>query len=92
MKKLKFIRFHAIWCGPCKMFEKTFQKLKEEPGFENDIFLEYDVDNHPEEVEKYGVMSVPTTTVIDAETGEFLTNIIGNIQLQQLVATIADFR
>ena len=92
MRKLRLIRFPATWCAPCKMFAQTFAKLKEQDGFENDVFVEYDAEDSPEEVEKYGVMNLPTTTVVDAETGEFIANITGNLRLEDLVKTINELR
>ena len=45
------------WCGPCKMFGPTVEKVQIETGAN---IQKIDVDNNKDMAINYGVMSVPT--------------------------------
>lgn len=71
-KKLIFVDFYAVWCGPCKqMVEKVF--VDEEVGkFMNDKFvcMQIDVEKagwQKETAEKYNVTVLPTLIFFKAE-------------------------
>ena len=49
--------FTASWCGPCKMFGPTVEKVQAETGAN---IQKIDVDNNKDIAINYGVMSVPT--------------------------------
>lgn len=73
MSQLKFLKFYADWCSPCKFYERTINTVKDKyPEVE---FVELNVDFDFETCEKYQVTSMPTTvtlngdTVIDKEVG-----------------------
>lgn len=53
------VDFFATWCGPCKMFAPTFEKLSED--FNGKLeFLKIDIDQNNEISNDYNVKSVPT--------------------------------
>jgi thioredoxin 1 len=55
-------KFGAVWCGPCRALAPVLEGLKKE--FEGKAtFIEYDVDNSPEEAQKYSVTSIPLVVV-----------------------------
>lgn len=56
------VDFFAEWCGPCKMATPVLEKLAEEYQGKLKI-AKLDVDQNPQAVQKYGVMSVPTVIV-----------------------------
>ena len=54
-------RFHAAWCGPCRMLAPIMEKIK--PNFQNVNFVDIDVDTQFEEASKYIIRSVPTVII-----------------------------
>lgn len=80
------IKFYADWCGPCKVYAKTWDKVSSELSdviFEN-VNIEKDTTGM---AAKYKVTNIPHTVVIkdgitDAKTGrlsaEELKNLIIN--------------
>ncbi len=55
-------KFGAEWCGPCRALKPVLEQLKTEYAGKAD-FIEYDVDNSPEEAVKYSVTSIPLVVV-----------------------------
>lgn len=53
-------------CIPCRNLKPHWEALSEGPG----EFVTYDLDLHPEVIERYGIMSVPTILVL--EDGEIV--------------------
>ncbi len=73
----KLLVFSASWCGPCKAFKPTLQKLDQDR-------LEYiDIDEMPEIREDYEVQSVPTVILVD-EDGEEIQRLVGGQPLSIL--------
>ena len=55
-------KFGAAWCGPCRALAPVLEGLKKE--FEGKAtFIEYDVDNSPEETQQYKITSIPVVVV-----------------------------
>jgi thioredoxin len=54
-------RFHAAWCGPCKMLAPIIENIK--PKFQNVNFVDVDVDQQFEIASKYTIRSVPTVII-----------------------------
>ncbi|MCC6643744.1 thioredoxin [Candidatus Peregrinibacteria bacterium] len=53
------VDFYAEWCGPCKMMGPAIEKLAAE--YEGKVKIgKLNVDENPENMEKYGVQSIPT--------------------------------
>jgi thioredoxin 1 len=70
---VKVKRFTAAWCGPCKQLSPLFGQLQSE--YTNVLFETIDVDNSPEETQKYMVTSVPT--VIIEKDGQTIQRYVG---------------
>lgn len=60
----KVIKFYATWCGPCKIYGKTFDRVKEELK-EGNEYIEIDVDKDTTGMaNEYKVDSIPHTVVV----------------------------
>jgi thioredoxin 1 len=68
------VDFWAPWCGPCRMSEPVLEELSEE-NKDKVTFVKVNVDDNQQTSMKYGVMSIPTTIMI--ESGEELGRQIG---------------
>lgn len=62
MEGLRFLKFSATWCQPCKMQAKIVDDVKED--FPDVSFEEIDIDDRREMAEQYGVSSVPTLILL----------------------------
>lgn len=55
--------FHALWCPPCKFFDREFiQPLIKEVG--EDKIQRINVDEEPQIAEQYGVTKLPRAMVL----------------------------
>ncbi len=54
------VDFWASWCGPCKMAEPVLEELSEEYKGKVAV-VKLNVDESPENTQKYNVLSIPTT-------------------------------
>lgn len=84
-------KFSAQWCGPCKVYAKTFERVKKMDDFKDVKFEVYDVDSDEGEnlAVKYQIRSVPTTIILDDDEN-VIGKIIGNVQESVLVKAIKD--
>ena len=66
----KVIKFYATWCGPCKIYGKTWDKVK--PTYSDQVeFIDVDIDKDTTGLAaKYKVQSVPTTVLIREDGSE----------------------
>ena len=54
-------RFHAAWCGPCRMLAPIMENVK---GKFNEVtFTDVDVDTDYEEAQKYSVRNIPLVVI-----------------------------
>lgn len=61
----KVIRFHAEWCGPCRAYAPTWNRVVAENTEPEVEFLEIDVDKDVSGLAvEHKIMSIPTTVVI----------------------------
>lgn len=63
MTKVQLLDFWAIWCGPCKIMEPVIEELEKELEGKVEI-IKINVDEKPDEAQKYGVMSIPTYIIL----------------------------
>ena len=77
MKELWY--FSAPWCGPCKMFGPTMDRVASQGINVKKINIDYAADA----ITKYGVRSVPT--VILVENGQEVSRFVGAKSEQQVI-------
>ena len=82
---IKAIKFYADWCGPCKSYAKTWDKVVsevEDVEFEN-INVDKDTTGLAAE---HKVMSIPTTVVVKEDgTTKKEVGVLSEIQLKELI-------
>lgn len=82
----KIIKFYATWCGPCKIYGKTWDKIK--PSYEDQIeFVDIDTDKDTDGLAaQYKITTVPTTVLIK-EDGSTIkkTGRLGKNELIELI-------
>lgn len=60
---VKLLDFWAVWCGPCRIMEPIIEEIEKELGDKVEI-VKINVDEKPDEAQKYGVMSIPTYIIL----------------------------
>lgn len=53
------IRFHASWCGVCKLLAPHVNRLKEDPAFADVVFIDVDVEEHLDVKEAFKINDLP---------------------------------
>ena len=60
--------FTADYCFPCKAQQRpTIERLVGELGADAVQFIQVDVENDPDAAQRWGVMSLPTTYILDRD-------------------------
>jgi len=64
MATKKVIKFFATWCGPCKVYGKTWDKVT--PTYQDQVdFMNVDIDKDTSGLAvEFGIESVPTTVLV----------------------------
>ena len=63
------VDFYADWCGPCQMAAPIIDKLADELK-DRILIVKVDVDQSRQVAGKYGVMSIPTVLILEADGDE----------------------
>ena len=77
------VDFFATWCGPCKTMHPVLEELDLEEDFK---VGQVDIDEYPELVSKYRIMSVPFFIVF--KNGEVAGKTIGVQSKEELLAAV----
>ena len=89
-----FIDFYAVWCGPCKMLEKTTYKDKQVEGFLNSIVaVKYDAEKGEgkELAKQFKVKAYPTLILLDAKGNE-IDRHLGYLDGENFLKVMKDFQ
>lgn len=83
------VDFFATWCGPCKVAEPVLEELANNNEGKVE-FLKIDVDSSQGLVQKYSVMSIPTTVLFKngKEIGRQI-GFSGKTQFEELLKKIS---
>ncbi len=61
------IDFWADWCGPCKMFAPTYEKVSD--AYPNIVFAKVDTEANPELAGQFEIRSIPTLVAFKDQIG-----------------------
>lgn len=61
MENKELLYFTADWCMPCKAYAPRLSKEAERLGL---TLVRIDADEHPDMIEEFGVMSLPTVIIM----------------------------
>ncbi len=80
----KVIKFWAPWCGPCRMYAPTFDKVAEKYEGQIETF-NVNVDEDSTLSEQYKVRSIPHTVLVKEDGTEISkTGVLSETQLEEL--------
>ena len=81
----KVIKFYATWCGPCRVYAKTFDKVSEELKDEVE-FLNINVEDDTTGLAgEYKVTGIPMTVVIKGDEVVKKTGRLDEKALKELI-------
>lgn len=85
---MKVLYFSASWCGPCKMFRPTVERVSRELG----INVNYiDAEQNISAAQNFGVNSVPTIIVTDL-TDNILYRKTGASSYEELYRALSNLK
>ena len=79
------VKFSADWCNPCKVLQKTLDKL--EPQYPNVNFIHVDVEDSEELAQQYQIQNIPVIVFISAD-GEIINRKVGLLPEKAIIAEI----
>jgi len=85
----KVIKFSGSWCGPCRAYKPTFDKVSKMDEFDDIEFQELDVDENEDLAVEYGIRGVPATIFINNK-GEMIDRLAGLQTEDALVSKIRE--
>jgi thiol:disulfide interchange protein len=92
--KLIFLDAYAVWCGPCKMMDRTTFKDEEVGKVFNKNFINLKIDMEkgegPAIARKYQVRAYPTMMLINGD-GKVEKRILGAVADTRLLDEVKDF-
>lgn len=92
--KLIFLDAYAVWCGPCKMMDRTTFKSEKVGEVFNKNFINIKIDMEkgegPSLARKYQVRAYPTMMLINAE-GKVKKRVLGAVKDDRLLNEVEDF-
>jgi thiol:disulfide interchange protein len=87
-EKLVVLDFYAEWCGACKLMDRdTYSKDKVIKALSGYVPLKIDVDEESALAEKYKVVYLPTTLVLDAE-GDVILSAEGYLDPKDFISML----
>lgn len=81
------IDFNATWCGPCKQFAPTFEKIGDKYASQAQ-FLSVDVDENPQMAIQYNVQAIPTVVILKGD--KVVAQEVGLLSEEQFETMVRD--
>ena len=81
----KVIKFYGDWCGPCRLYAPTFDKIAEK--YDGQVeFINVNVDEDQETASKFKVRNIPFTVLVKEDGTEIpKVGILSENDLEELV-------
>ena len=80
----KVIKFYADWCGPCKIYNKTWDKVVAKLGDKVE-FIEVNIEEDSEMSIEYKVRGIPLTVVVKDDQTTRKQGMIKENDLEKLI-------
>ena len=81
----KAIKFYANWCGPCKVYNKSWGKVAEKLG-DSVKFVEVDIENDTTGIAaQYKIRSIPFTVIVKENETITRSGVIRETELEELI-------
>lgn len=85
---LVVIKFHASWCGPCKMYAPMFERIAARNA--TVFFGSVDIDAQKQIASYFKVRSVPTTIFVrDATVVDTISGVLSEKDIEDKVRRLA---
>ena len=79
------VKFSSDWCNPCKVLQKTLDRL--EPQYPNVNFIHVDVEESPELAQEFQIQNIPVMIFMNAD-GEIVNRKVGLMPEKAIVGEI----
>ena len=79
------VKFSSDWCNPCKVLQKTLDRL--EPQYPNVNFIHVDVEESPELAQESQIQNIPVMIFMN-ENGEIVNRKVGLMPEKAIVSEI----
>ena len=76
------VDFWAVWCGPCRAMAPIIESLAHEIDETKLKIGKLNVDEHPQNPQKYGIMSIPTMILFKG--GAVVEQFVGSMTKEAL--------
>lgn len=90
MNKIKFLDVWAPWCGPCRVYGPTFEKVSKMEEFSDVTFEKLNADEDEALAAKYGVRNIPATLAVKVETDEVVGRLVGIQSEENLIKFVKE--
>lgn len=85
-KGVYLLVFHALWCGPCRMFKESLTELNEKEGIE---VLRVNIDEEQELASEFKVKSIPTWFIF--KDGKIVEQAMGYLPYSELKKKVSKY-